>query len=183
MSPLWEGRLLHIGIRIYNRIMSIVEHRSIKSVVKGIWTHSLSILTMFTFPYQVTVACHRLRGVKIGKQSHVARGVVLDDRNPDLIEIGKGVAITSGVMILCHQRDLTNYRPGMYAMHCPFKEGRVVIKDGAHIGIGAIIMPGVTVGEGAIIGAGSVVTHDIPPYCVAVGSPAKVIRTFEKSEL
>jgi acetyltransferase-like isoleucine patch superfamily enzyme len=117
--------------------------------------------------------------VKIGKQSHVARGVILDDRNPDLIEIGKGVAITSGVMILCHQRDLTDYRPGMYAMHCPFKEGRVVIKDGAHIGIGAIIMPGVTIGEGAIIGAGSVVTHDIPPYCVAVGTPAKVIREFK----
>jgi acetyltransferase-like isoleucine patch superfamily enzyme len=55
----------------------------------------------------------------------------------------------------------------------------VVIKDGAHIGIGAIIMPGVTIGEGAIIGAGSVVTHDIPPYCVAVGTPAKVIREFK----
>lgn len=71
----------------------------------------------------------------------------------------------------------------MYAMHCPFKEGRVVIKDGAHIGIGAIIMPGVTIGEGAIIGAGSVVTHDIPPYCVAVGSPAKVIRSFANTEI
>jgi acetyltransferase-like isoleucine patch superfamily enzyme len=71
----------------------------------------------------------------------------------------------------------------MYAMHCPFKEGRVVIKDGAHIGIGAIIMPGVTIGEGAIIGAGSVVTHDIPPYCVAVGSPAKVIRSFANMEI
>jgi acetyltransferase-like isoleucine patch superfamily enzyme len=138
---------------------------------------------MFTFPYQVTVACHRMRGVKIGKKSHVARGVILDDRNPELIEIGKGVAVTSGVMILCHQRDLKNYRPGMYAMHCPFKEGRVVIKDGAHIGIGAIIMPGVTIGEGAIIGAGSVVTHDIPPYCVAVGSPAKVIRSFANMEI
>ena len=158
--------------------MSIVEHRSLWSIIKGVWTHSLSLLTMFTFPYQVTVACHRMRGVKIGKKSHVARGVVLDDRNPDLITIGNGVAITSGVMILCHQRDLTHYRPGMYAMHCPFKEGKVVIHDGAHIGIGAIIMPGVTIGEGAIIGAGSVVTHDIPPYCVAVGSPAKVIRTF-----
>ena len=167
-----------LAFNTYFKEMSIVEHRSLWSIIKGVWTHSLSIVTMFTFPYQVTVACHRLRGVKIGKKSHVARGVVLDDRNPDLITIGDGVAITSGVMILCHQRDLTHYRPGMYAMHCPFKEGKVVINDGAHIGIGAIIMPGVTIGEGAIIGAGSIVTHDIPPYCVAVGSPAKVIRTF-----
>lgn len=159
--------------------MSIVKRRSIGSIIKGIWTHSLSILTMFTFPYQVTVFLHRLRGVKIGKQSHVARGVILDERNPELIEIGNGVAVTSGVMILCHQRDLSEYKPGMYAMHCPFKEGKVVVKDGAHLGIGSIIMPGVTIGEGAIIGAGAVVTHDIPPYSVAVGVPAKVIKTFE----
>lgn len=160
--------------------MSIVERRSIKSIIKGVWTHGLSILTMFTFPYQVTVFLHKLRGVHIGKQTHIARGVILDDRNPDLIYIGKGVAVTSGVMILCHQRDLTDYKPGMYAMHCPFKEGKVIINDGAHIGIGAIIMPGVTIGEGAVIGAGSVVTKDIPPYSIAVGTPAKVIKTFEK---
>lgn len=162
--------------------MSIVRHRSIGSVLKGIWTHSLSILTMFSFPYQVTVALHRMRGVKIGKQSHVARGVILDERNPELIEIGNGVAVTSGVMILCHQRDLTEYKPGMYAMHCPFKEGKVIVKDGAHLGIGSIIMPGVTIGEGAIIGAGSVVTRNIPPYCVAVGAPARVIKSFIKEE-
>ena len=162
--------------------MSIVKHRSFKSIVKGIWTHSLSILSQFTFPYQVTVAVHRMRGVKVGKQSHIARGVMLDERNPELIEIGNGVAVTSGVMILCHQRDLTDYKPGMYAMHCPFKEGKVIVKDGAHLGIGCIIMPGVTIGEGAIIGAGSVVTKDIPPYSVVVGAPAKVIKTFVKEE-
>jgi acetyltransferase-like isoleucine patch superfamily enzyme len=121
---------------------------------------------------------HRIRGVKIGKQSHIARLVTLDDRNPELIEIGDGVAISSGVMILCHQRDLTNYKRGMYAMHCPFKEGKVIIKSGAHIGIGAIILPGVTIGKGTIIGAGAVVTNDIPDYSIAVGIPAKVIRTF-----
>lgn len=162
--------------------MSIVSHRSLRSIIKGVWTHSLSILTMFSFPYQVTVFFHRLRGVKIGKKSHVARGVILDDRNPNLIEIGDGVAVTSGVMILCHQRDLSQYKPGMYAMHCPFKEGKVVIKDGAHIGIGAIIMPGVTIGKGAVIGAGSVVTKDIPDYCVAAGVPAKVIKNFNQKE-
>lgn len=159
--------------------MSIVSHRSIWSIIKGVWIRLLSILTLISFPYQVTNFLHKLRGVKIGKKSHIARGAFLDDRQPNFIEIGNGVAITSGVMILCHQRDLTNYKSGMYAMNCPFKEGRVVIKDGAHIGIGAIIMPGVTIGEGAIIGAGAVVTKDIPPYSVAVGLPAKVIKTFE----
>jgi acetyltransferase-like isoleucine patch superfamily enzyme len=160
--------------------MSIVSHRSIGSVIKGIFVRLLSILTLVSFPYQLTNFLHRLRGVKIGKKSHIARGAYLDDRQPDFIHIGNGVAITSGVMILCHQRDLSQYKPGMYAMHCPFIEGKVIIKDGAHIGIGAIIMPGVTIGEGAIIGAGAVVTKDIPPYSVAVGMPAKVIKTYKE---
>ncbi len=160
--------------------MSIVPYkRKPLEIVRGVFNRLLHILAYVTFPYQVTVFLHRLRGVKIGKQSHVARLVSFDDRNPELIEIGNGVAITTGVMILCHQRDLTNYKPGMYAMHCPFKEGKVIIKDGAHIGVGAIIMPGVTIGEGAVIGAGAVVTKDIPAYSVAVGSPAKIIKTFK----
>ena len=41
-------------------------------------------------------------------------------------------------------------------------------------------MPNVKIGNGAIIGANSGVTHNIPPYSVAVGSPAKVIKTIEK---
>ena len=160
--------------------MSIVNRkRTLKEIVRGTVNCILHIVAYFTFPYQITVALHRWRGVKIGKQSHIARLVSLDDRNPELIVIGNGVAITTGVMILCHQRDLSNYHPGMYVMHCPFKEGKVIIHDGAHIGIGAILMPGVTIGEGAVIGAGAVVTKDVPPYSVAVGTPAKVVRTFE----
>ena len=44
------------------------------------------------------------------------------------------------------------------------------------IGGRVIILPGVTIGHGSIIGAGAVVTRDIPPYSVAVGVPAKVVR-------
>lgn len=164
--------------------MSIVNYRRKPfEVIRGVFNRLLHTIAYVTFPYQVTVFLHRLRGVKIGKQTHIARLVSLDDRNPELIEIGKGVAITTGVMILCHQRDLTKYKPGMYAMHCPFKNGKVVIKDGAHIGIGAIIMPGVTIGEGAIVGAGAVVTRDIPDYSLAIGVPAKVIKTYKNEDL
>ena len=42
----------------------------------------------------------------------------------------------------------------------------------------SIVMPGVTIGEGAIIGAGSVVTKDVPPYSVATGNPAVVVKVF-----
>jgi acetyltransferase-like isoleucine patch superfamily enzyme len=52
----------------------------------------------------------------------------------------------------------------------------VVIENDVWIGSRAVIMQGVTLGHGAIIGAGSVVTTNIPPYSIAVGTPARVIR-------
>ena len=41
-------------------------------------------------------------------------------------------------------------------------------------------MPGVTVGEGAVVGAGAIVTKDVPEWSLALGCPAKVVKTFEK---
>lgn len=55
----------------------------------------------------------------------------------------------------------------------------VEIKDGAWIGGGVIILPGVTIGENSIIGAGSVVSRSIPDNCVAVGNPCKPIKFFD----
>ena len=55
----------------------------------------------------------------------------------------------------------------------------IVIKDGAWIGAGATILPGVTIGRSAIIGAASVVTHDVGDYEVAVGSPARIIKKLD----
>lgn len=58
-------------------------------------------------------------------------------------------------------------------------KGPVVIEDCAWIGEGVSIMPGVTIGHGSIIGANAVVTKDIPPYCVAVGNPARIIKKLK----
>ena len=56
------------------------------------------------------------------------------------------------------------------------------ICDKVWIGFNCIILKGVTIGEGAVVGAGSVVTRDIPPYSVAVGNPARVIRELSADE-
>lgn len=154
-------------------------HRTPWSIIKGIWIRFWSVIVQFTFPAQVTTFIHRLRGVHVGKGSKIARSVLIDDSRPDLITVGKNVWITAGCQLLCHQRDLSQYQVGVPVMDLPLKYAPIVIEDGAHIGIGSIIMPGVTIGKGAVIGAGSVVTKDVPPYCVAVGVPAKVIRSFE----
>jgi lipopolysaccharide O-acetyltransferase len=55
----------------------------------------------------------------------------------------------------------------------------VQIEDNVWIGEGVIIMPGVSVGHGSVIGANSVVTKNIPADSIAVGNPAKVIKTFD----
>jgi acetyltransferase-like isoleucine patch superfamily enzyme len=55
----------------------------------------------------------------------------------------------------------------------------VLIKRGAWLGQNVVVCPGVTVGEGAVIGANSVVTQNIPDYCVAAGAPARVVKTIE----
>ena len=47
---------------------------------------------------------------------------------------------------------------------------------GASIGSGAVILGGITIGEGALVGAGAVVTHNVKPYCVVVGNPARFVR-------
>ena len=54
----------------------------------------------------------------------------------------------------------------------------VVIEDHVWIASRVIILPGVRIGCHAVIGAGSVVTKDIPPYCVAVGNPARIVRSI-----
>lgn len=55
----------------------------------------------------------------------------------------------------------------------------VVVKRGADIGTGAVLLPGVTVGEGAIVGAGAVVAADVPPYAIVAGVPARFLRWRE----
>jgi acetyltransferase-like isoleucine patch superfamily enzyme len=51
----------------------------------------------------------------------------------------------------------------------------VVLGDGCDLGVGAIVLPGVTVGQGAQVGAGAVVTRDVPAYAIVAGNPARVI--------
>ena len=59
----------------------------------------------------------------------------------------------------------------------------VSVQTGAWIGAGAIILPGVSIGRNSVIGAGAIVTKDIPPFSVAVGNPARVIKTISKPSI
>jgi acetyltransferase-like isoleucine patch superfamily enzyme len=56
--------------------------------------------------------------------------------------------------------------------------GAVILEDGCWIGIGAVILPGVTIGRNAVVGANAVVTHDVPARTVAAGVPARIIKAL-----
>ena len=90
------------------------------------------------------------------------------------IRIGKNVGIGPGVKILTSSHKDQN--PDAPILHQEIRFLAVVVEDDGDIGVGAILMPGVTVGRGAQIGAGAVVTRDVPPYAVVYGVPARVVR-------
>lgn len=111
----------------------------------------------------------RANKVKIGKRTfinHHFMTVALGG-----ITIGNDVQIAPNVMMLTANHDLEDRE----VLHC----FPIVVKDGAWIGAGAKIMPGVTIGERAIIASGAVVTKDVAQNTVVGGNPAKLIKKIK----
>lgn len=121
----------------------------------------------------------RSRGVSIGKNCEIYRDVNFGSE-PYLISIGNHVRITSGVKFCTHDG-------GMWVLREKYSDtrdgdlfGKITIGDNVHIGWNAIIMPGVTIGDNCVIGCGAIVTRSIPSNSVAVGVPARAVRTIEQ---
>lgn len=106
--------------------------------------------------------------IKIGEDSIIGEGVVLDGRNK--LTIGNHVDIASEVMIYNAQHNIKD--PNFRAISAP-----VSIEDYVFIGPRAIILPGVTIKKGAVVGAGAVVTKDVEAGVIVGGVPAKQIGT------
>jgi acetyltransferase-like isoleucine patch superfamily enzyme len=127
------------------------------------------------------------------------RTIRLDVGNRAIFKIGDGVYLNEGVQIVCNiavtignhcliASDVAILDDDGHPVdwrerhnHWPKSpEDRlgapIVIEDNAWIGTRAIILKGVHIGTGAVIGAGAVVTHDVPPFTVAAGVPARVIK-------
>lgn len=119
-------------------------------------------------------------GCNIGKNVTIGWDVYYDVGNANYIHIDDGASITSRCLLLCHRRDMSNYSKGDDVNKLPYIKSDIHICKGVHLGMGSIVMPGVTIGEGAIIGAGSVVVKDIPAWTIAVGNPCKVIKVIEE---
>jgi UDP-2-acetamido-3-amino-2,3-dideoxy-glucuronate N-acetyltransferase len=122
-----------------------------------------------------------LYGCKIGRDCKIAayveiqRGVTIGDRCKveAFAFIPSGVKVEDEVFIGPHVVFTNDLHPKAVG---EWEVVPTLVKKGASIGAGAVIVCGVTIGEGAMVGAGSVVTKDVPPGVLVVGNPAKVVK-------
>ncbi|MFE4759415.1 CatB-related O-acetyltransferase [Bacillus mycoides] len=145
--------------------------------------------------------------LKISKGARINKGVIIGENvsideysyiNENSIvfnsDIGKFCSISYNCMIGLPNHPIRHIStsPFLYSdnnvLNIPqsFKEfnAKTIIGNDVWIGAQAIIMKGISIGNGAIIGAGSVVTKDIPPYAIAVGNPAKIIKyRFDQKQI
>ena len=98
-------------------------------------------------------------GVRIAQKAHLDKSV-----NPKGVHIGDRTWILNGAFVMAHD-------------HCRNLKVDTYIGRDCVIGVNAIVMPGVKIGDEVVIGSGSVVTKDVPSHSIAVGNPAKVIKT------
>ena len=105
----------------------------------------------------------------IGDGTWISPGVLLDTSRPELIFLGRGVALGTRSVIIAHFRNSTT------AERCGDPPYSVRIEDEAFIGPGVIVLPGVTIGHGAVVTAGSVVTSSVPELTVVQGNPARPV--------
>ncbi|MCW2583708.1 MAG: transferase hexapeptide repeat containing protein [Klenkia sp.] len=112
--------------------------------------------------------------ITIGDGAHVGERCLLWAGERATIVLGEKALLGPEVMVT-----VANYqmRPGIPVVDQPRDEADVVIGAGCWLGARVIVLPGVSIGEGAVVGAGSIVTKDVPPHAIAVGSPARVIGT------
>jgi acetyltransferase-like isoleucine patch superfamily enzyme len=160
---------------------------------------SLGRGSYFTEPYTIA-SPHRVHvghGVKVSERLAISVYESADGAAGGSLRIGDGCLIGADLHAHCtHDVELGDY-VGISArvaigdcvsdLH-PERAGgneptdlSIRIRDGAIVGIGAIILPGVTIGERAAIGGGAVVTRDVPPRSLVFGNPARVVGSWDEA--
>lgn len=110
------------------------------------------------------------KGLKVGKNSKLIG--FIENVHPEWVTIGSNVVLGKDSRIITHG-PIRPYK----------KNPHIIIEDLVWIGFRCIILPNIKIGKCSIIGAGSVVTKNIPPYHIAAGNPAKIIRKRSIDEI
>ncbi len=127
-----------------------------------------------------------LAGAIIGDDCNICAHVLIEGG----VVVGNRVTVKSGVYLwdgLCIADDVfigpnATFTNDVYPRSRQYSDSfqKTRVEQGATIGAGAIILPGIRIGERAMIGAGAVVTADVEPFSLVVGNPARHVRTVEQ---
>jgi UDP-2-acetamido-3-amino-2,3-dideoxy-glucuronate N-acetyltransferase len=110
------------------------------------------------------------RNCKISSHTFICEGVTIEDE----------VFIGHGVIFINDKYPRATSASGALQSDADWEVVPTVVKRGATIGSGAIILCGVIIGEGALVGAGAVVTNDVPAQATLAGNPARVLESKQK---
>ena len=120
---------------------------------------------------EIQKGVHIGKRVKISSHTFICEGVTIEDY----------VFVGHGVMFINDRYPRATNADGSLQTEDDWMVVPTRIKRRASIGSNSTILCGVTVGEGAIVGAGSVVTHDVPPFSIVAGTPARILRSIEQN--
>lgn len=122
--------------------------------------------------HQAILKAYHENRMRIGDETWIGQQAFLHSAGG--IHIGARVGIAPGVRIITSFHREAGRETAI--LNSPIELAPVVIENDCDLGVGAVVLPGVTIGKGAQIGAGAVVASDVPPYSVAMGVPARVTR-------
>ena len=117
-------------------------------------------------------------GLKIGNNSSIGPYSYIGCSG--YIDIGDNVMISPRVSIYSENHNFAELEKPMIEQGVT--RSFVKIEDDCWVAANSIILAGVTIGKGAVVAAGSVVTKDVPPYCVVAGNPAKIVKMRKSYE-
>lgn len=111
-------------------------------------------------------------GIRLGNRVEINNYSIINGTGG--VDVGDDTLIGPGVRIISYRHQ---HAAGTTIRSQPTIAAPISIGSDVWIGANAVILAGITIGDGAVIGAGAVVTHDVPRGAVAVGVPARVLRT------
>jgi len=162
---------IHIGPRSNLRGLSSIEMGEDFSALEGLWLYAVARYYDQRFSPRIVIGDR----VRVSQWVHIAA--------THYVEIGDDALIGSKVTIIDHnhgQYSKEHSSPHVAPALRPLDaERRVVIGKKVWLGDGVVVTPGTSIGDGAVIGANSVVRGNIPPFSLAAGIPAKVLKMFD----
>jgi acetyltransferase-like isoleucine patch superfamily enzyme len=162
---IYDTHLIHIGDDVSIGPGSLLNPQT--SYPSSVMSHPEKLIAVQTFNPRITI------GSRVTSTGMLSISAMQEVTIEDDVMFALNVLISDGT----HGFENAN-EP--YKYQKMWKIAPVLVKRGCWIGQNVVIMPGVTVGELSIIGANSVVTKSIPDRCIAIGAPARVVKTWDE---